>query len=121
MGKLSRDLGDPAYERIDAPATPEQKTALQRLSAADVHVSELAGKKISQILTAAPGDGNPIGGVKVSAKNGWFAVRPSGTEDIYKIYAERFLGQDHLRHIEEEAQTILSEALARAARTAAGK
>jgi len=120
-GELTRDLGDPVYERIDAPATPEQKTALERLSAADVHASELAGEKISQILTAAPGDGNPIGGVKVSAKNGWFAVRPSGTEDIYKIYAERFLGQDHLRHIEEEAQTILSEALARAARTAAGK
>jgi len=75
---------------------------------------------VQQILTAAPGDGNAIGGIKVIAKNGWFAARPSGTEQIYKIYAESFLGQDHLRRIEQEAQTIVSETLARSAHAAAG-
>ena len=119
-GELTRELGDPLYERIEAPATPEQKAALEKLSPADIHVTEIAGEKVEQILTAAPGDGNPIGGIKVIAKNGWFAARPSGTEDIYKIYAESFLGQDHLRRIEEEAQTIVSETLARSARAAAG-
>ena len=118
--ELTRDLGDPVYERIDAPATPEQKAALAKLSPADIHVTEVAGEKIEKILTAAPGDGNPIGGIKVIAKNGWFAARPSGTEEIYKIYAESFLGQDHLRRIEEEAQTIVSDTLARSARAAAG-
>ncbi len=77
-------------------------------------------KKIEKILTTAPGDANPIGGLKVIARNGWFAARPSGTEDIYKIYAESFLGQDHLRRIQEEAQTIVSDTLARSARAAAG-
>jgi phosphoglucomutase len=118
--ELTLDLGDPVYERIDAPASPEQKAALEKLSAADIHVSELAGDKVQQILTAAPGDGNPIGGIKVIARDGWFAARPSGTEEIYKIYAESFRGQDHLRRIEEEAQTIVSETLARSARAAAG-
>ncbi len=118
--ELTRDLGDPVYERIDAPATPEQKAALAKLSPADIHATEVAGEKIAKILTAAPGDANPIGGIKVIAKNGWFAARPSGTEEIYKIYAESFLGQDHLRHIEEEAQTIVSETLARSARATAG-
>ena len=108
--QLTRDLGDPVYERIDAPATPEQKSDLQRLSATDMHVTEMAGEKIESILTTAPGDGDPIGGIKVIAKNGWFAARPSGTEDVYKIYAESFLGQDHLRRIEEEAQAIVSKA-----------
>jgi phosphoglucomutase len=116
--ELTRDLGDPVYERIDAPATPEQKAALERLSPADIHDTEVAGEQIEQILTSAPGDGSPIGGIKVIAENGWFAARPSGTEEIYKIYAESFLGQDHLRHIEEEAQTIVSEALARSTRAA---
>jgi phosphoglucomutase len=110
--ELTRELGDPVYERIDAPATLEQKSALERLSPADIHVAEVAGQPIQQILTNAPGDGNPIGGIKVIAKDGWFAARPSGTEEIYKIYAESFLGQDHLRKIEEEAQTIVSQALA---------
>lgn len=119
-GELARELGDPVYERIDAPATAEQKAALQRLSASDIHATELAGEKVQEILTAAPGGGNPIGGIKVTAKNGWFAARPSGTEDIYKIYAESFLGQDHLRRIKEEAQTIVSETLARSARAATG-
>ncbi|HST11295.1 MAG TPA: phosphoglucomutase (alpha-D-glucose-1,6-bisphosphate-dependent) [Terriglobales bacterium] len=116
--EVTRDLGDPVYERIDAPATPEQKATLERLSPADIHATEVAGERIEQILTAAPGDGNPIGGIKVIAEDGWFAARPSGTEEIYKIYAESFLDQDHLRRIEEEAQTIVSEALARSARAA---
>ena len=119
--ELTRELGDPVYERVEAPATPEQKAALERLSPSDIRVSEVAGEKVQQILTAAPGDGNPIGGIKVIAKDGWFAARPSGTEEIYKIYAESFRGQDHLRRIEEEAQTIVSEALDRSARAAAGK
>ena len=117
--ELTRDLGDPVYERIDAPATPEQKAALGALSPTNVHIAELAGEKVQQILTAAPGDGNPIGGIKVIAKNGWFAARPSGTEEIYKIYAESFLGQDHLRRIQEEAQKIVAETLARSAPAAA--
>ena len=116
--ELTRELGDPVYDRIDAPATPEQKAALERLSPSDIHTTELAGEQIQQILASAPGDGNPIGGIKVIAKDGWFAARPSGTEEIYKIYAESFLGQDHLRRIEEEAQTIVSEALARSTRAA---
>jgi phosphoglucomutase len=115
---LTRELGDPVYERIDAPATPEQKAALERLSPADIHATEVAGERIQQILTAAPGDGNPIGGIKVIAKDGWFAARPSGTEEIYKIYAESFLSQDHLRQIQEEAQTIVSETLARSTQAA---
>lgn len=113
--EFTRELGDPVYERIDAPATPEQKTALAKLSSADVHAKELAGEKIDKILTSAPGDGNAIGGVKVVTANGWFAARPSGTEEIYKIYAESFLGQDHLRQIQKEAQTIVSETLAKRA------
>ena len=121
-GKRSRrdisELGDPVYERIDAPATPEQKAALERLSPSDIHATKVAGEPIEQILTTAPGDGKPIGGIKVIAESGWFAARPSGTEEIYKIYAESFLGQDHLRQIEEEAQAIVSEALARSARAA---
>jgi phosphoglucomutase len=118
--ELTRNLGDSVYERIEAVATPAQKAALERLSAADIHMNEIAGEKVQQILTAAPGDGNSIGGIKVIAKDSWFAARPSGTEEIYKIYAESFLGQDHLRRIEEEAQTIVSETLARSARAAAG-
>jgi phosphoglucomutase len=118
--ELARDLGDPVYERLDAPATTEQKAALERLSPADIRVTEVGGEKVQQILAAAPGDGNPIGGIKVIAKDGWFAARPSGTEEIYKIYAESFLGQAHLRRIEEEAQTIVSETLARSARATAG-
>lgn len=118
--ELTQDLGDPVYERIDAPATPEQKAVLEKLSPSDIHITEIAGEKVQRILTAAPGDGNQIGGIKMIAKNGWFAARSSGTEEIYKIYAESFLGQDHLRRIEEEAQTIISDTLARSARAAAG-
>jgi len=116
--ELTRELGDPVYERIDAPATPEQKVALERLSPADIHATNVAGQPIQQILTTAPGDGKPIGGIKVIAKDGWFAARPSGTEEIYKIYAESFLGQDHLRQTEQEAQTIVAEALARSVQAA---
>ena len=88
------------------------------MSPSDIHATEVAGQPIQKILTTAPGDGNPIGGIKVIAKDGWFAARPSGTEEIYKIYAESFLGQDHLRQIEEEAQTIVSATLARSAQGA---
>jgi phosphoglucomutase len=118
--ELARELGDPVYERVEARATTEEKAALQRLSPSDLHITDVAGEKIEQILTAAPGDGNLIGGVKVIAKNGWFAARPSGTEEIYKIYAESFLGQDHLRRIEEEAQRIVSDALRHSARAVSG-
>ena len=110
--ELTGELGDPLYERVDAAATPDQKAALAKLSPSDIHATEVAGQPIEKILTTAPGDGEPIGGIKVIAKDGWFAARPSGTEEIYKIYAEGFLGQDHLRKIEQEAQTIVSATLA---------
>jgi phosphoglucomutase len=108
---LTRQLGDPVYERTDAPATAEQKAALARLSAEEVRATQLAGEAITAMLTAAPGDGQPIGGLKIVAENGWFAARPSGTEDVYKIYAESFLGRDHLRRIQAEAQVIVSSIL----------
>jgi phosphoglucomutase len=110
--ELTREFGDPVYERIDAPATPAQKTALQKLTPDRVGATELAGEEIVAMLTTAPGDGQPIGGLKVIATNGWFAARPSGTEDIYKIYAESFRGEDHLRRIQAEAQAIVSQAIA---------
>jgi phosphoglucomutase len=112
---LTRELGEPVYDRIDAPATPEQKKALGKLSADQVLFTDLAGEKIQNIITHAPGNGAPIGGIKVIAKSGWFAARPSGTEDIYKIYVESFRGKDHLSLILEEAQTIVNGALAAAA------
>ena len=108
--ELTHDLGDPVYERIDAPATREQKKILARLSAQDIKESELAGEKIVNVLTTAPGTTNPIGGLKVVTENGWFAARPSGTEEIYKLYAESFLGADHLKRIQTEAQGILQRA-----------
>jgi phosphoglucomutase len=109
---LTREFGESVYERIDAPATPEQKAILQQLSPQDIHAAELAGEQIQAILTTAPGNGSPIGGLKVVAQNGWFAARPSGTEDVYKIYAESFRGIDHLRRIQEEAQTLVTQAFA---------
>jgi phosphoglucomutase len=109
--QLTRENGESVYERIDAPANAEQRARLAKLSPNDISVSEVAGEKIQHILTTAPGDGSPIGGVKVVAANGWFAARPSGTEDVYKIYAESFRGQDHLRQIQEEAQTIVGAVL----------
>ena len=117
--ELTKQLGEPVYERIDALATPEQKAVLGKLSPADIRVKELAGQPIKQVLTAAPGDGSLIGGIKVIAEDGWFAARPSGTEEIYKIYAESFCGQDQLRRIQQEAQTIVSETLARSVRVTA--
>jgi phosphoglucomutase len=110
---LTREFGDPVYERIDAPATPTQKAALSRLSPEQVTASELAGEKIVAKLTKAPGTGVPIGGLKVETKNGWFAARPSGTEEIYKLYAESFLGVDHLREIQSQAKEIIQASLIR--------
>jgi phosphoglucomutase len=109
--ELTREFGKPSYDRIEAPATPEQKALLAKLSPQQVKITELAGEKIQAVLTRAPGNGAPIGGLKVAAASGWFAARPSGTENIYKIYAESFRGEDHLRRIQEEAQTIVSAAL----------
>jgi len=117
---LTNALGDPLYERVEAHATLEQKAALAKLSPADIRTADLAGEKVEQILTSAPGDGNAIGGIKVITRSGWFAARPSGTEEIYKIYAESFLGQEHLRKIEEEAQTIVSDTIARSGSAAVG-
>ncbi len=109
--ELTHEFGEPAYDRVEAPATPEQKAILERLSPHEVRSTDLAGEKIQNILTHAPGNGAPLGGIKVVAPNGWFAARPSGTEDIYKIYAESFRGDDHLRRILEEAQAIVSKTL----------
>ncbi|HOL70560.1 MAG TPA: phosphoglucomutase (alpha-D-glucose-1,6-bisphosphate-dependent) [Bryobacteraceae bacterium] len=108
---LTREFGDPVYERIDAPATPAEKAVLAKLSAAQVRETELAGERIQQVLTHAPGNGAPIGGVKVITANGWFAARPSGTEDVYKIYAESFLDTEHLRRIQEEARELIANTL----------
>jgi phosphoglucomutase len=114
--ELYRDLtdryGTPAYARIDTAASREQKAALARLSPEQVTADELAGEKITAALTTAPGNGAPIGGLKVITASGWFAARPSGTEDVYKLYAESFRGPDHLAAIQEEAQTIVSAAIA---------
>jgi phosphoglucomutase len=109
--ELTAEFGTPYYTRIDAPATPEQKTRLGKLSPEVVVAAELAGEPITAKLTAAPGDGAPIGGLKVVTANGWFAARPSGTENIYKIYAESFKDQGHLDAILSEAQGIVTEAL----------
>jgi phosphoglucomutase len=119
-GDMTLELGESSYDRVDAPATPAQKSAFASLSAADVKSPELAGEKISGVLTRAPGNGAPLGGLKVVAANGWFAARPSGTENIYKIYAESFLGPEHLRRVLEEAQTIVDHALAPAAKPSSG-
>ncbi|HXW04385.1 MAG TPA: phosphoglucomutase (alpha-D-glucose-1,6-bisphosphate-dependent) [Vicinamibacterales bacterium] len=109
--ELARELGAPVYERIDAPATPEEKAALLKLSPEDVSATELAGDPIEARLTTAPGNGEPIGGLKVVTAHGWFAARPSGTEAVYKLYAESFRGIDHLRRIQEEARSLISRTL----------
>jgi phosphoglucomutase len=109
---LTERFGAPVYERIDAPATPEQKAILLKLSPQQVKAHELAGEPIEAMLTAAPGNGAPVGGLKVTTKNGWFAARPSGTEHVYKIYAESFLGEEHLRRIQREAQELISRIFA---------
>jgi phosphoglucomutase len=108
---LTKKLGDPVYDRIDAPATPEQKELLRKLSPEQIKFTELAGEKIISSLIYAPGNGASIGGLKVISDNGWFAARPSGTENIYKIYAESFKGTDHLHKIIEEAQQIVTKAV----------
>jgi phosphoglucomutase len=108
--ELTNDLGEPVYERIDAAASPEQKTVLAKLSPDQVQASELAGDRIVAKLTTAPGNGASIGGLKVVTEQGWFAARPSGTEDVYKLYAESFRGKDHLKRIQEEAQALIAKA-----------
>jgi phosphoglucomutase len=110
--ELTKELGEPVYERIDAAATPAQKTILSKLSPDQVQAAELAGDKIVAKLTTAPGNGASIGGLKVVTEQGWFAARPSGTEDVYKLYAESFRGKEHLKRIQEEAQALISKALA---------
>jgi len=109
---LAHELGEPFADRIDAPATPEQKKKLAKLDRSQVRSTELAGEPIAQVLTHAPGNGAPIGGVKVVARSGWFAARPSGTENIYKIYAESFRDEAHLRQVFSEAQAIVDASLA---------
>jgi phosphoglucomutase len=109
--ELTQALGTPFADRVEAPATPAQKQKLAKLSPPQVRITELAGEPISQVLDRAPGNGAPIGGIKVVAPSGWFAARPSGTEDIYKIYAESFRGADHLRILVGEAQHIVDVAL----------
>lgn len=109
---LTKELGEPVYERIDAQATPEQKVILSKLSPQQVKATELAGDQILAMLTKAPGNNAAIGGLKVVTENGWFAARPSGTEDVYKLYAESFKGKDHLTRIQEEAQELITNALA---------
>ena len=110
--ELAREFGNPVADRVEAAATPEQKKRLAALAPQRVETSELAGEKIDSVLGNAPGNGAAIGGIKVIAKSGWFAARPSGTEDIYKIYAESFSGTDHLQRILKEAQTIVDQAIA---------
>jgi phosphoglucomutase len=109
--ELTAEFGTPYYTRIDAPATPEQKARLEKLSPQAVVTPTLAGEPIRDKLTRAPGDGEPIGGLKVVTENGWFAARPSGTENIYKVYAESFKNQQHLDAIVNEAQRIVNDAL----------
>ena len=107
---LTRDLGMPYYERIDAPATPTQKNLLKTLTGEKLAMAELAGEPVRAALTAAPGNGQSFGGIKVIAESGWFAARPSGTEDVYKIYAESFRSETHLRQIQQEAQSAIDKA-----------
>jgi phosphoglucomutase len=109
---LTGELGVPFYQRIDAPATPAQKNLLKALSGEKLGMKELAGEPVRTALTTAPGNGQPFGGIKVSTDNGWFAARPSGTEDVYKIYAESFRSEDHLRQIQSEAQAAITRAFA---------
>lgn len=113
--ELTKQFGSPIYERIDAPANPEQKAKLKKLSPEQITNTELAGEKIIDKMTSAPGNNSSIGGLKVVTENGWFAARPSGTEDVYKIYAESFRGAEHLKQIQKEAQELVSRVLSPAA------
>ncbi|MFD0266458.1 phosphoglucomutase (alpha-D-glucose-1,6-bisphosphate-dependent) [Streptomyces sp. NPDC127106] len=110
--RLTERFGEPAYARIDAPADREQKAVLARLSPEQVTADTLAGEQVTAVLTHAPGNGAAIGGIKVATEHAWFAARPSGTEDVYKIYAESFLGADHLSRVQQEARSVVSAALA---------
>jgi phosphoglucomutase len=112
---LTQQLGEPVYARIDAPATPEEKAALAQLTASQLDVGTLAGDPITSVLTATP-EAQPIGGIKVVTAHGWFAARPSGTESVYKLYAESFDGAEHLRQVQDEAQVIVGKALKMRAR-----
>ena len=114
--ELAREFGDMAYDRVGAPATSEQKRRLAALSPKDVHCTDLAGEKVTSVINEAPGNHAPIGGVKVTTASGWFAARPSGTEDIYRIYAESFRGKDALDRIVDQAHTIVDAALAAGAK-----
>jgi phosphoglucomutase len=107
---LAAQFGAPVYQRIDAKANTAQKEVLKNLAPEDVKADTLAGEKIVSRLTRAPGNGEPIGGLKVVTENGWFAARPSGTEEVYKIYAESFISEEHLERIFAEAQEIVSAA-----------
>ena len=109
--ELVRALGEPVYERIDVHATPAEKAALARVTSKDIDVRELAGEPVRAVLSEAPGSGDPIGGIKVVAESGWFAARPSGTEDVYKLYAESFRGPDHLAGIQEQARAAIEKIL----------
>jgi phosphoglucomutase len=111
-GDLTRDLGAMTADRVDAPATAVQKQKLAKLSPQQVRITEMAGEPITSVISKAPGNDAPLGGIKVAAPSGWFAARPSGTEEIYKIYAESFLGGDHLKTLLGEAQAIVDKALA---------
>src|SRR5690606_9204166 len=104
-------FGDPAYQRVDAAATKEQKARLGKLSGAAITATDLAGEPITAKLSEAPGNGAPIGGVKVESESAWFAARPSGTEDVYKIYAESFRGPEHLAQVQADAKRIVDSAL----------
>ncbi len=109
--ELTAEHGDPTYERIDAPATRDQKAVLASMSPDQVPVGELAGEPITAVLTEAPGNGASIGGLKVTTESAWFAARPSGTEDVYKIYAESFRGPAHLAELQDEARALVSSVL----------
>ena len=111
--KLTRELGVPFYERIDAPATPAQKNLLKALSPEKLAMAELAGEPVRSTFTTAPGNGQAFGGIKVASDSGWFAARPSGTEDVYKIYAESFRSATHLRQIQDDAQRAIAQAFGR--------
>ena len=109
--EITQRLGDPAYARIDAPATREQKAALAKLSPDQADIPELGGEPVLERLSSAPGNGAPLGGLKVITESAWFAARPSGTEDVYKLYAESFLGPEHLARVQDEARQILGKVL----------
>ena len=115
--QLTQKLGPSFYERIDAPATPQQKRILKARTPDQFEAKELAGEPIESVRSLAPGNNEPIGGIKVTAKSGWFAARPSGTEDVYKIYAESFRDAEHLRQIQHEAQSLHSRIFEKAQTT----